>query len=157
MQLPDGIFLELSQGEHNEIQKAVIDEFLPRFAPGAEVLYIGDTSKKILLKKDDRLNRLGFFELAHDLLPDIVAYEQNRERLFLIEAVHSSNPISPVRHLNLEQLTQQCTVSKTYVSAFKDRSSLRRWLLEISWETDVWLVDSPEHLIHFDGEQYLNS
>ena len=30
------------------------------------------------------------------------------------------------------------------------------YLGEISWETDVWLADSPTHLIHFDGEKYLD-
>ncbi len=46
--LPDGSRYRLSPGPHNEIQRAVIEDFLPRFSKGAEVLYIGDTAKKIL-------------------------------------------------------------------------------------------------------------
>lgn len=153
--LPDGTYIELSQGEHNLIQKAIIDEFLPRFAPGAEVLYIGDSAKKVLVRKDERLLQLGFFELERDLLPDVVAYDPVRNWLFLIEAVHSSNPISQIRHLNLEELTQNCTAPRIYVSAFKNRASFREWVLEISWETEVWLVESPDHLIHFNGEKFL--
>jgi hypothetical protein len=30
------------------------------------------------------------------------------------------------------------------------------YLPEISWETDVWVVESPDHLIHFNGERFLH-
>lgn len=36
----------LSPGKHNEVQAAIIHEFAPRFAPGAKVLYLGDTAIK---------------------------------------------------------------------------------------------------------------
>lgn len=155
VKLPQGVTVELSVGPHNQIQKAIVEEFLPRFAPNAELLYIGDTSKKSLYLNVRRLEELGFFELAHDALPDIVAYDPARNWLFLIEAVHSSNPISRLRHLNLERLTKDCTAPRVYVSAFKDRRSFREWVLEISWESEVWLVESPDHLIHFNGEKFL--
>ena len=45
IQLPDGQELKLSPGRHNEVQKAVIEEFVPRFAAGADLLYVGDTAK----------------------------------------------------------------------------------------------------------------
>lgn len=151
--LPDGV-CELSPGEHNELQKAILEEFLPRFAPGAEILYLGDTAHKFLHKNDDRLTELGFFELGRDQLPDVVAFDSVRNWLFLIEAVHSSNPISKIRHVLLEELTTNCTAPRVYVSVFKDRAALRKFLAEISWETEVWLCESPDHLIHFDGEKF---
>ena len=40
-----------SPGKHNELQKAIIEEFAPRFAPGSECLYVGDTIEKDLVKK----------------------------------------------------------------------------------------------------------
>ena len=46
LRLPDGVTVYLSPGEHNALQVAIIEEFGPRFAPGAEVLYVGDTAKK---------------------------------------------------------------------------------------------------------------
>lgn len=36
-----------SPGAHNKLQKAIIEEFAPRFAVGSECLYVGDTTKKI--------------------------------------------------------------------------------------------------------------
>jgi BsuBI/PstI restriction endonuclease domain len=30
-----------------------------------------------------------------------------------------------------------------------------RYLAEISWKTEVWVAESPAHMIHFDGERFL--
>ena len=35
------------------------------------------------------------------------------------------------------------------------RFTLREYLPEIAWETEVWIADAPEHLIHFNGERFL--
>ncbi len=153
--LPSGQEIALTPGRHNELQRAIVQEFLPRFSREAEVLYIGDTAKRVLCRNDDQLKELGFSELAHETLPDVVAYERDRNWLFLIEAVHSANPISKTRHLKLEELTKGCSVPRIYVSAFDDRKSFRKWITEISWETEVWLVESPDHLSHFDGVKFL--
>ena len=48
LKLADGQELQFSPGKHNEVQKAVVEEFGPRFAPGARLLYVGDTAKKNL-------------------------------------------------------------------------------------------------------------
>jgi DNA (cytosine-5)-methyltransferase 1 len=87
--LPDGTYIELSQGAHNLIQKAIIDEFLTRYTSKPDVLYLGDTSKKILIRKDEKLRELGLPEIEHDLLPDIIAYDSANNWLFFIEAVYS--------------------------------------------------------------------
>lgn len=153
--LPDDSTIELSPGPHNEIQKAIIEEFLPRYGFGAELLYVGDTTKKLLHMDEERLKELGFFELAHDTLPDVVAYSREKNWLYLIEAVHSANPINQLRHVNLERMTKDCTAPRIYVSAFLDRAAFRAWVGEISWETEVWIADSPDHLIHFNGDKFL--
>ena len=42
-----------------------------------------------------------------------------------------------------------------FVTAFLDRKSMRAYLADISWETEVWVAESPAHLIHFNGERFL--
>lgn len=155
VQLPGGVEVKLAEGAHNQLQRSIIEEFLPRFAARAEVLYIGDASNKDLFKNEERLKELQFFEIAHERLPDVIAYDPQKNWLFLIEAVHSSNPISKLRHRILERETQDCTAAVVYVSVFKDRESFREWVTEISWETEVWLVESPDHMIHFNGDKFL--
>jgi hypothetical protein len=52
IKLPDGQTLQFSPGEHNLLQKAIIEQFLPRYGFGAEVLYVGDTAKKFLVRDE---------------------------------------------------------------------------------------------------------
>ncbi|MFH0352316.1 MAG: BsuBI/PstI family type II restriction endonuclease [Chromatiales bacterium] len=28
---------------------------------------------------------------------------------------------------------------------------MRSFLTQISWDTEVWVAENPDHLIHFDG------
>ena len=153
--LASGQSLEFSPGKHNELQKAIIEEFLPRYGYGAELLYVGDTSNKLLYLESERLKNLKFFELSHGELPDIVAYSQQQNWLYLIEAVHSSGAITPVRLLELKRLTEECEADIIFVTAFLNRKTFRQFAPDIAWETEVWISEAPEHIIHFDGEKFL--
>jgi len=155
IKLPNGPSLLLSSGKHNDLQKAIIEEFLPRYGHGCEVLYIGDTANKYLHLDEWRLKEINFFEISHDELPDIIAYNAEKNWLYLIEAVHSSGSISEVRMLELKRLTTQCKAEIIYVTAFLSKAEFRKWVAEIAWETEVWIADNPDHLIHFNGDKFL--
>ena len=153
--LPSGVEIRFSQGQHNILQKAIIEEFLPRYGEGCEVLYVGDAADKFLHITKAKLEELKFFDIAHEELPDIVAYSKSKNWLYLIEAVHSSGPISKVRHEELVGLTKECTAEIVYVTAFLDRNTFRKFAPDIAWETEVWIAESPDHIIHFDGKRFL--
>lgn len=153
--LPSGGKLEFSTGEHNDLQKAIIEDFLPRYGFGAEVLYVGDTSDKYLYLEKDKLQSLNFFKISHEELPDVIAYSKKKNWLYLIEAVHSSGPISEIRLLQLQKLTQECTAEIVYVTAFLTRKKFRQFMVDIAWETEVWIADNPDHLVHFNGDKFL--
>ena len=154
--LPGGQVLRLSPGPHNEIQRAVIEEFLSRFSRNPQILYVGDTENKTLILDEAGLRNIGIEPPRRgDRLPDIVAYEKERNWVFLIEAVHSSNPVSPERHAILSKNSTGCTAGRIFVSAFLTRGDFRKWVADIAWETEVWLADAPDHCIHFDGERFL--
>jgi len=155
VKLPSGVELELSAGEHNVLQKCIVEDFLTRFGMGAEVLYIGDTSNKFLYKNDEVLDQIGFFTLEHEELPDVVAYCREKNLLFLIEAVHSAGPMSEIRVRKLKRQMEKCTAIPVFVTTFLDKKEFRKWVTEIAWETEVWIADSPEHMIHFNGFKFL--
>ena len=46
-----------SPGKHNKLQKAIIEEFAPRFAAGSECLYVGDTTKKDMVKNTEETKK----------------------------------------------------------------------------------------------------
>lgn len=153
--LPSGKDLKFSAGIHNELQKAIIEEFLPRYGYGSEILYVGDTSDKFLRLEKQKLEDLNFFDISHEELPDVIAYSKQRNWLYLIEAVHTSGAISELRLLQLQNLTKNCKADIVYVTAFMNRSKFRQFIADIAWETEVWIADNPDHLVHFNGDKFL--
>jgi len=155
VKIPQGIELHFSSGEHNILQKKIIEEFLPRFGVGCSVLYVGDTANKLLYIDEENLKRINFFKLSHDELPDIIAYNTVHNWLYLIEAVYSSGPMSEIRVHELKKLLKDCKADLIFITAFLKRDDFRKWSTEIAWETEVWIADNPDHLIHFNGSKYL--
>ena len=155
--MPNGDCVTLSPGKHNEVQAAIIQQFGGRFAPGSKLIYLGDTSQKDLFVDKAGLKELGISMNRHDKLPDVVLYDGKRNRLFLIEAVTSHGPMTPKRLHELEQMLTKVKADKIYVSAFPDFAEFKRHLDDISWETEVWIVEIPDHMIHYNGDKFLGS
>ena len=155
LMLDSGAEYHLSPGAHNVLQAAIIEEFGPRFAPGAKVLYVGDTADKTLHLDSPSFERLGIPVPSHDKLPDVVLYDERKKWLYFIEAVTSHGPLSPKRKVELHQLLAASDVSAVFVSAFPDFTTFKNFLSEIAWETEVWIADTPSHLIHFNGDRFL--
>jgi adenine-specific DNA-methyltransferase len=153
--LPDGSLVELSPGAHNELQVAVIEKMGPYFVPGAQVLYIGDTSQKHVVCNQQKLKKLRIPITSHDKLPDVALYEKKKNWLILVEAVTSHGPVSAKRHSELELMFSKCPASRVYVTAFASRKEFRKHAAEIAWETEVWISSDPEHMIHFNGPKFL--
>jgi len=155
VKFPDGSTFNLSPGEHNKLQAAVVEEFAPRFAPGARVLYLGDAAKKNLFVDKKSLADLGIEINTHDKLPDVVLYDEKRDWIFLIEAVTSHGPMTPKRIVELQEKFSSCTANIIFVIAFPDFSEFRKHIQNIAWETEVWIKAIPDHLIHYNGDKFL--
>ena len=153
--LQDGHTLHFSPGKHNKVQIAVILEFAPRFAHGSHLLYVGDTSSKDLYRLDKALNELHIPFDQHGKLPDILLFDPVKNWLYLIEAVTSHGPVSPKRMLELEELLCNCPAEKIYVTAFPDFKTFKQHAGTIAWETEVWIAENPDHLIHFNGDRFM--
>jgi len=145
----------LSPGKHNQLQVAVVEQFGPRFAPGAKLLYMGDTANKSLVMYTDELKRLGFPVDRHSKLPDVILYIPKKNWLYLIEVVTSHGPVSPKRHHELESMLAKSSVERLYVSVFPDLKEFKRHSDNIAWETEAWIAEAPDHLIHWNGDKFL--
>jgi type II restriction enzyme len=155
VRLSNGKIIKLSPGKHNKVQQAIIQNFAPRFSKGAEILYLGDTAKKDLYSDDKILKELNIPITQHSKLPDVIIYDRPRNWLFLIEAVTSHGPVTPKRVIEIEEFLKNCKAGKVYVSAFPDFSEFKKHSSKIAWETEVWLVEAPDHMIHFNGDKFL--
>jgi hypothetical protein len=116
---------------------------------------VGDTDEKFIVYDREGLAELDVVIDQHGKMPDIVVHHAAKGWLLLIEAVTSHGPVNPKRHHDLRQLFASSTVPLVFVTAFLTRKATARFLGEISWETEVWCADAPEHMIHFNGERFL--
>lgn len=151
----NGADFHFSVGKHNELQKAIIEEFAPRFAPHAECLYVGDTIEKDLVKDTDKLTDLGFEITLHDKMPDVVLYRADKNWIYFIESVTSVGPMDPKRILEIEEMIKSVTAGKIYVTAFLDFKTYKKFSEVLAWETEVWIAELPEHMIHLNGDKFM--
>jgi adenine-specific DNA-methyltransferase len=147
--------IALSSGGQNILIKHIIEEFGSRFTPGGSVLYIGDAAGKFAYFESERLENLGIQVEAHGKMPDVLIHHAASNWLIIVEAVTSHGPISPKRRLELQRLFSNSTAGLVFVTAFLTRKVMTKYLSEIAWETEVWVAESPSHLIHFNGDRYL--
>ena len=151
----NGDDFSFSAGKHNELQKAIIEDFAPRFAPNAECLYVGDTIEKDLVKNVEKLLELGFEITLHDKMPDVVLYREDKNWIYFVESVTSVGPMDPKRILEIEELTKNVSAGKIYVTAFLDFKTYKKFAEELAWETEVWIAEMPEHMIHLNGDRFM--
>jgi hypothetical protein len=155
VKLPSGKTVTITPGGQNPLIKTVIEEFCPRFVAGGTVLYIGDAEDKFLHLDAEYLQRLGVTIPAPAKMPDVVIHDTRRNWLLLIEAVSSAGPVDRKRRKELKDLFVGCKAGLVFVTAFANREAMRSFLAQISWETEVWIAENPDHLIHFNGERFL--
>ena len=151
----NGLDFSFSAGKHNELQKAIIEEFAPRFAPNSECLYVGDTIEKDLVKNVDKLEKLGFEITLHDKMPDVVLYREDKDWIYFVESVTSVGPMDPKRILEIEEMTKDVKAGKVYVTAFLDFKTYKKFSEELAWETEVCIAEMPEHMIHLNGDRFM--
>ncbi|MGI9256122.1 MAG: BsuBI/PstI family type II restriction endonuclease [Salinispira sp.] len=151
----NGKSFKLTPGKHHELIRDILHNFAPRFAKGAEVLYIGDTGQKEDFFDIKKIRQLGIQVDKHSKWPDVILYLSEKNWLFFIESVTSHGPVDNTRIIELNDLVKNSTAKTIYISAFPDRKTFHKFLKEISWETEVWIADSPTHMIHFNGYRFL--
>ena len=147
--------LTFSPGKHNELQKSIIEEFAPRFAPGCSCLYVGDTIEKDLIKDEETLSKLGFSITLHDKMPDIVLYCAEKDWIYFIEAVTSVRPMNPKRIKEINEMTRNVKSGKIFITAFLDFKTFKSFSEQLAWDTEVWIASMPDHMIHLNGDKFM--
>ena len=150
----NGLDLRFSPGKHNQLQKQILEIFAPRFAPGFECVYVGDSTDRGLYKNEERLKELGF-DITLKVLPDVVLYVPEKKWLFFIECVTTVGPINEERLRDIEELTKNVDAGNVYVTAFPNFKTYKSFSQELAWDTEVWIAEEPSHMIHLNGDRFL--
>ena len=150
----NGQDLRFSPGKHNQLQKQILEVFAPKFAQGFECLYVGDSADRDMYKNTERLQELGF-DITLDVLPDVVLYVPDKKWLLFVECVTTVGPIDQKRMNDIKNMTQDVAAGNVYVTAFPNFATYKKFSQDLAWETEVWIAEMPEHLIHLNGNKFL--
>ncbi len=74
---------------------------------------------------------------------------------YFVESVTSVGPMDPKRILEITEMTKDVTAGKIFVTAFLDFKTYKRFAEELAWETEVWIAEMPEHMIHLNGDRFM--
>jgi hypothetical protein len=119
------------------------------------VLTIGDTENKFVHLETAGLAALGVTLDPAAKIPDVIVHHTARNWLLLIEAVTSAGPVDGKRRKELKELFSGCKAGLVFVTAFENRRTMQTFISHIAWESEVWIAEDPDHMIHFNGERFL--
>ena len=155
VRIADGKEIALSPGDHSQLIRAIVEDFGARYVAGGVLIYAGDTGDKWGYFDAVLLAKLGVEVDTHGKMPDVILYYPERNWLLLVESVTSHGPVDGKRHAELTRIFSGAKAGLVYVTAFPNRAVMSKYLGQIAWETEVWIADSPSHLIHFNGDRFL--
>lgn len=155
VQIKDEHSIQISPGKHSELIKDIIEQLAPRFLPNSTLVYIGDTGEKWGYYDQEIAGNLLFNVLEHGKMPDVILYVEDKNWLVLVESVTSHGPVDSKRYIELKDLFSNVNADLVFISAFPDRSTFVRFAHDIAWETEAWIADNPDHMIHFNGDKFI--
>jgi hypothetical protein len=155
IELPDGSLFIAPRVRWCILIKAIIEQFCPAFASGGVVIYIGDTENKFVHLEVERLKSLGVTLDPAAKIPDVIVHYTVKNWLLLIEAVTSAGPVDGKRRKELKELFAGCKAGLVFVTAFETRRVMQSFVSQIAWESEVWIAEDPDHMIHFNGDRFL--
>lgn len=153
--LPSGVDIRLSPKGQSLLIKAIVEEMLPRFAPGSQVLYIDDTDHQHGVVDTAMMDELGISLPARGKAPDVIVWDADCEWLFLMEAASTHGPVDVTRKVELHELFADQWDKVVLVSCFPKRKVMQRYLAQLAWETEAWCADTPDHMIHLNGSRFM--
>ncbi len=146
---------EFDEKRERALIKKIIKRFCPRFTPDATILQCGHQKSMFRHFAAGRLESLGIVPTLSARMPDLVVHDFKRNWLLLIEAVTSAGPVDGKRRKELKELFAGCTAGLVFVTAFETRRAMQSFVSQIAWESEVWIAEDPDHMIHFNGERFL--
>ena len=95
-----------------------------RYRTGFRVLICGDTTKKDLVKKVNKLRMLGFEITLYDKRLDVVLYCEDKNWIYLVELVTFIGSVDLKQLLEITEMTKDIIAGKIFVTVFLDFGTL---------------------------------
>lgn len=91
---------------------------------------------------------VGSLNLALVEMPDVLAYDKSKNRLFVINATNIETKNTNAYVDAMESLFSECQLERVYIFVYQNRAEYGKKAKELLWGTHIWCVDEPEHMIH---------
>ncbi len=143
----------LSTGDHNLLEKAIVEIFGYAFMEQPQVVYLGDTAPRKGYQNRNLMRKLNLPVDTAASLPDVILYSEPESHLAIVEAVTSSGAVNHIRLEQLHKFTKgprKLGIKITYVSAFPTRAVFRKFVEDIAWGSSVWIENEPNNMVHFE-------
>jgi len=150
LKLGNGNEVYLASGKYGDLQRAIIEKFVPQFIADATMLYLGDMANKSLVCEQKKLEQMLIPITTHHMLADIILFQEVKNCLYLITIGISYGFISHERHREIEALLEKCTAKRVYISVFPNMAEYKRYVTHIAWGSHVWIAEIPEHTIYHE-------
>ncbi|MBQ1606770.1 MAG: restriction endonuclease, partial [Bacteroidales bacterium] len=69
--------------------------------------------------------------------------------------VTSVGPMEPKRVKEIMEMTKNVKIKKIFITAFLDFKTYKKFSEQLAWETEVWIAEIPDHMIHLNGHKFL--
>src|SRR4030067_1752550 len=87
----------LSPGQHNLLEKLIVEVLAPALLPSPQVMYLGDTAPRVGYQNRTLMRRLNLPIDVSVALPDVIVYGHEEKILIAVEAVLSPAPVTQGR------------------------------------------------------------
>lgn len=133
---------------HSDLIRAAAEYYAPRFLRGFEVIYVDDgDGDRITADEHERLSRAGIEIKLGDAMPDVLLWNSETNRLWVIEAVTSDGEV------DLHKVTQLQALAKRFGKAgvdfttayrtWKDAAARQGSHKNIAVGTYIWIQADP--------------
>lgn len=162
VKFPNGETRAMAPGPSSDITKAVVEVFAPSFLAKPGVIWLSESSNKVVARDDQLAKSIGLNIAMDKHLPDIVLVDLGPEHplLVFIEVVATDGPVNEPRRKALLDLATHAGFSAqnvAFVTAYLDRSvpAFKKTVDGLAWGSYAWFASEPDRIVEFADQKRL--
>jgi len=140
--------LVLSPGNHNIIEKFIVEEIMKLESEEPHLLYLGDTKNKLKYVDYKLAEEIGIIIDPHEKLPDVIGYDKKNEIILVYEAVASSGPVDELRLKEILDIFNDSPYSLKISTVFLSELVYRKYCNNIAPKTSVYIIESMMRIFY---------
>lgn len=142
---------------HSDLIRSAIDHYAAQFLPGYQVLYVDDgDGDRIDDEQREQLAAAGIHLTLADAMPDVLLWNPETDRLWVIEAVTSDGEVDLHKVNQLRALATRCGKAgidfTTVYRTWREAAARQQRHQNIAVGTYIWIRSDPAK--HFLAESF---